>query len=146
MGHEAGLAEPLAMPLRRALRQAVLDHAVAERRQTHLPMIHLGLPGGRNVIHPIRQDEPTDHSLRSDIVAALVRRAALAGTPLVWLTRPGELVDQDVDAAWLGGARQAFGEAGLSLVYVVVNRHGWRDPRSGLQMSWVRMRRRSRGT
>ena len=143
MRHEAGLVEPLATPLRRALRQAVLDHAVAERRQSHLPILHVGLPGVRDVVHPVRPDEEADHALRADVVAAMVTRVAMAGTPLVWLTRPGDLVDQDVDLAWLAGARQAFGEAGLPLVYVVVNRHGWRDPRSGLQSSWVRMRRRS---
>jgi hypothetical protein len=146
MRHEAGLVEPLATPLRRALRQAVLDHAVAERRQVHLPILHVGLPGAREVVHPVRPDEPTDQALRADVVAAMVRRVAMAGTPLVWLTRPGELVDQDVDAAWLAGARQAYGEAGLPLVYVVVNRHGWRDPRSGLGTAWVRMRRRSPGS
>lgn len=145
MRHEAGLVEPLATPLRRALRQAVLDHAVAERRQSHLPILHVGLPSMREVVHPIRSDEPTDHALRADIVAAMVRRAGMAGTPLVWLTRSGELIDQDVDTDWLAGARQAFGEAGLRLVYVVVNRHGWRDPRSGLETSWVRLRRRSPG-
>ena len=101
----------------------------------------LVLPGARHVVHPVRPDEATDHALRADVVAAMVRRVAMSGTPLVWLTRPGELVDQDVDTAWLAGARQALGEAGLPLVYVVVNRHGWRDPRSGLQTSWVRMRR-----
>jgi hypothetical protein len=67
----------------------------------------------------------------------------MSGTPLVWLTRPGDLVDQDVDLAWLAGARQAFGEAGVPLVFVVVNRQGWRDPRSGLQRTWVRLRRSS---
>ncbi|MDH2416612.1 hypothetical protein [Nocardioides sp. CER19] len=143
MMHEAGLVEPLATPLRRALRQAVMDHAVAEHRQDHLPILHVGLPGVRDAVHPVRPDEPTDQALRADIVAAMVRRAALAGTPLVWLTRPGDLVDQDVDAAWLAGARQAFGEAARPLVYVVVNRHGWRDPRSGLETHWARMRRRS---
>lgn len=145
MGAETGLAEPLTAPLRRTLRQAVLEHAVAERRQLHLPILHVGLPGARDVVHPVRGDEPTDHALRADIVAAMVRRAGLAGTPLVWLTRPGSLETQDVDADWLAAARQAFGEAGLPLVYVVVNRHGWRDPRSGLSATWVRMRRRSPG-
>jgi hypothetical protein len=143
MRSEGGLVEPVAMALRRVLRQAVLDHAVAERRQAHLPILHVGLPGPRQAVHPVRPDEPADHALRADVVAALVRRAAVPGTPLVWLTRPGELVDQDVDADWLAGARQAFGEAGTPLVFVVVNRHGWRDPRSGLQASWVRLRRRS---
>jgi hypothetical protein len=142
-GGEAGLTEPLTTRLRRALRQAVLDHAVAERRQAHPAILHVGLPGARQTVHPVRPEEPTDQALRADVVAAMIRRLGADGTPLVWLTRPGELVDQDVDAAWLGGARQAYGEAGLPLVYVVVNRHGWRDPRSGLQASWVRLRRRS---
>jgi hypothetical protein len=122
------------------LRQAVLDHALAERRQAHLPILHVGLPG-RDVVHPIRADEPADHSLRADVLAAMVRRAVVAAAPLVWLTRAGDLVDQDVDAEWLAGARQAFGEAELPLVFVVVNRHGWRDPRSGVHASWVRLRR-----
>ncbi|SFC01940.1 hypothetical protein SAMN04487968_10397 [Nocardioides terrae] len=143
MGHEAGLREPVATPLRRALRQAVLDHAVAERRPAHLPILHVGLPGARQVVHPIRPDEATDHALRADVVAAMVRRVAMSGTPLVWLTRSGELIDQDVDTDWLAGARQALGEAGLPLVFVVVNRHGWRDPRSRLETTWVRMRPRS---
>jgi hypothetical protein len=143
MAPDGGLAEPLAAPLRRVLRRAVLEHAVAEHRQAHLPLVHVGLPGGREAVHPVRPDEPADHALRADVVAALVRRAGLAGTPLVWLTRPGELVLQDVDADWLAGAAQAFGEAGLRLVYVVVNRHGWRDPRSGLEARWVRLRPRS---
>lgn len=142
MGAEQGLVEPLAVPLRRALRQAVLDHAVAEHRRAHLPLLHVGLPAGRVAVHPVRPDEPADHALRADVVAALVRRVGLAGTPLVWLTRPGELVDQDVDLAWLAGARQALGETALPLVFVVVNRHGWRDPRSGLQATWVRLRPR----
>ena len=143
MKHETGLAEPVATPLRRALRQAVLDHAVAERRRAHLPLLHVGLPGACEAVHPIRSDEPADHSLRADVLAAMLRRVGPARTPLVWLTRPGDLVDQDVDADWLAGARQAFGETGLPLVFVVVNRHGWRDPRSGLRATWVRIRRRS---
>jgi hypothetical protein len=142
MGGEAGLVEPLAVALRRSLRQAVLDHAVAERRQVHLALLHVGLPGARQAVHPVRPDEPSDQALRADVVAAMVRRVGMAGTPLVWLTRPGDLVDQDVDLAWLAAARQAFGEAGLTLVFVVVNRHGWRDPRSGLGASWVRIRPR----
>jgi hypothetical protein len=144
MRHEAGLVEPVPTPLRRVLRQAVLDHAVTERRPLHLPILHVGVPGLREAVHPVRPDEPTDHALRADVVAALVRRTALAGRPLVWLTRPGALVDQDVDADWLSAARQAFGEAGRPLVFVVVNRHGWRDPRSGLAATWVRMRPRGR--
>lgn len=147
MAAETGLTEPLAPPLRRALRQAVLDHAVSERRRSHVPLVHVGLPGGREAVHPVREDEPTDHALRADVLAAMLRRTRTpaAAAPLVWLTRAGDLTPQDLDMAWLAGARQAYGEAGVPLVLVVVNRHGWRDPRSGLSASWVRLRRRSPG-
>jgi hypothetical protein len=143
---DAGLTQPLAVPLRRALRQAVLRHAAGEGRSTSPPVLHVGLPGVREAVHPARgYAEPVDHALRADVVAALVRRVGVSGTPLVWLTRSGELTTQDTDVEWLAGARQAYGEAALPLVYVVVNRHGWRDPRSGLTASWVRLRPRSEG-
>ena len=138
----AGLVEPLPTTLSRLLRRAVLEHAVAEHRPHHLPILHVGTPGGAEWVHPVRPDEPTDHALRADVVAALARRCGHGGAPLVWLTRPGELEVQDVDAAWLAAACQAYGEAGLPLAFVAVNRHGWLDPRSGLTRRWVRLRRR----
>ncbi|GAB7003829.1 hypothetical protein JCM18899A_13010 [Nocardioides sp. AN3] len=144
MEHRAGLSEPLAQPLRRALRHAVRDHALGERPRSRLPILHVGAPDGRRLAHPVHADEAMDHSLRADVVAALVHRLEPSGLPLVWLTRPGDLlVDQDVDIEWLAGARQAFAEAGRPLIYVVVSGHGWRDPRSGLERRWARVRRRS---
>lgn len=134
-----GLHEPLALPLARLLRRAVLDHAATERRRHHLPIVHVGTPGGPTAVLPVRPDEPTDHALRADLVAALARRAGTP-TPLVWLTRPGDLAVHDADAAWLAAARQAFAEAGRPLVFVAVTRHGWLDPRSGLSRRWVRIR------
>ena len=62
--------------------------------------------------------------------------------PLVWLTRPGELDLQDVDAAWLAAARTAYAEAAAPLTMVVVTRRGWRDPRSGVRREWKRLRQR----
>jgi hypothetical protein len=47
---------------------------------------------------------------------------------------------QDVDARWLAAARASYAEAGLPLTFVVVNRRGWRDPRSGLGRTWARVR------
>ncbi|MFT4287071.1 hypothetical protein [Nocardioides sp.] len=137
---EAGLVAPLSVPLKRALRRAVVDHARGERRRGHLPLLHLGTPGDQEVVHPIRPGEAGDHALRADVVAAMLGRLIPATWPLVWLTRPGELDLQDVDAQWLAAARQAYGESGVPLVFVVVNRHGWRDPRSGLSLSWSRFR------
>lgn len=135
--------EPVPPELEGVLRRIVLEHAVAERRRRHTPLLHVGRPGAET-IHPVRADEPTDHALRADVVAAMVRRARPADpTTLVWLTRGGAHEMQDVDAEWLAAAAQAFGEAGLPLLFVVVGRHGWFDPRSGLRRSWVRLRRRS---
>lgn len=134
-----GLVDPLPRDLGRLLRRAVWEHASAERRRRYLPVLRVGLPGGRQLVYPDRPDTPTDHALRSDIVAAMRHRSGL-DRPLVWLTRPGPLDLQDVDARWLAAARQAYAEAGLPLVFVVVDRHGWRDPRSGAGRTWQRPR------
>lgn len=128
---------PLPRDLGRLLRRAVCEHASAERRRRYLPLLRVGLPGERQLVHPDRPDTPTDHALRADIVAAMRHRSG-SDRPLVWLTRPGALDLQDVDVRWLAAARQAYAEAGVPLVFVVVNRHGWRDPRSGAGRTWQR--------
>lgn len=139
-----GLREPLGPTVRRLLRRAVLDHALSERRRHHVPRVHVGVPGGPEAVYAERPEEPHDHTLRTDVVAAMARRAGAGDVPapMVWVTRAGGLELQDLDAAWLAAARAAFAEAGLPLVFVVANRHGWRDPRSGLARTWVRLRRR----
>ena len=73
-------------------------------------------------------------------MAALRVRAGVGSDPLVWLTRSGGLELQDVDARWLAASRAAYDEVRAPLAFVVVNRHGWRDPRSGLSRTWVRVR------
>jgi len=85
-------------------------------------------------------DERTDPGLRTDVVAALRVRAGAQPEQLVWLTRSGGLELQDVDAQWLAAARSAYDEAQAPLTFVVVNRRGWRDPRSGLGRTWARVR------
>lgn len=135
-----GLAEPVPATLARVLRRAVYDHAVADRRRVHPPYLHVGVPGQPHPVFPVRADEPTDHTLRVEIVSALLHRAGPGA--LAWLVRPGELVMQDVDAAWLAAARQAYAEADRTLTFVVVNRHGWWDPRSGARRTWRRLRQR----
>lgn len=137
-----GLHEPLPRDLERLLRHAAWEHATAERRRHHLPVLRVGLPGGRQLLYPDRADEPTDQALRTDIVAAM-RHGSGQPRPLVWLTRPGDLDVQDVDLRWLGAARQAYAEAKVPLVFVVANRHGWRDPRSGVGRTWQRLRVRA---
>jgi hypothetical protein len=136
-----GLCSPITRDLQVLLRRAVLDHALAEPRRVFPPMLHVGVPTECEAV--FADVEPTDHGLRCDIVAAMLRRASGGPTtPLVWLTRPGALELQDVDMWWLAAARAAYAEAGVPLVMVTVNRRGWRDPRSGLGRSWARMRPR----
>ena len=111
-------------------------------------MLHVGVPGGLVVSLDLDEVEPSDPGLRTDVVAALRVRARHGAAqeldePLVWLTRTGALGLQDVDARWLAAACAAYDEAGAPLAFVVVNRQGWRDPRSGVSRTWVRLRPRS---
>ena len=108
-----GLVEPLPRDLRAALRRAALDHALAERRRHFTPALHVGTPGGPQAVLALEPDERLDHALRTDVVAALLSGPPASGPdPLVWLTRPGDLELQDLDAAWLAAARAASAEAG----------------------------------
>ena len=118
-------------------RAAVRAHAATERRRRYAPLVHVGVPGVRELTvaaHPAA----TDHGLRCDIVAAML--AATEGRHLVWLTRPGELSLHDVDAVWLAAALAAYAEAGRDLTWVAVTRKGWWDPRSGVRRTWQRVR------
>lgn len=147
-----GIREPVSAPLHQALRRAVLEHAVSERRRVFAPLLHVGTPGGPQALFApdapgTRRDahgpDRLDHALRTDVVAAMLRRhPASSPAPLVWLTRAGELCLQDVDAAWLAAARAATAEAGVPLTLVVVTRRGWWDPRSGATRTWRRLRAR----
>ena len=135
-----GLQEPLPRRTRALLRTAVHEHARAETRRTPPPVLRLGVPGGLVADLALDETEPGDPGLRTDVVAALRVRAGSAPDHLVWLTRGGDLALQDVDARWLSAARAAYAEAGAELTFVVVNRRGWRDPRSGLGRTWARVR------
>jgi hypothetical protein len=137
-----GIREPLTRSLHRTLRRAVLEHAVSERRRVFAPLLHVGTPGGPQALFAPGPLVATDHALRTDVVAALLRRTSGLDERLVWLTRPGGLELQDTDAAWLAAARAAAAEADVPLTMVVVTRHGWRDPRSGAGQTWKRLRAR----
>ena len=135
-----GLSEPLPRQTHALLRRAVLAHAAHERRRVYPPTLHVGVPGDRVACLAVATAEPSDPGLRTDLVAALRVRAGVRSDQLVWLTRSGGLELQDVDARWLAATRAAFDEAQAPLTFVVVNRRGWRDPRSGLSRTWVRLR------
>lgn len=137
-----GLHEPVAPVLEKRLRRAVLDHTATEHRHSFLPLVHVGIPGGKEVAHAHREDEPTDQWLRTDIIHSMRRRVGVP-EPIVWLTRRGDLDIEDVDLRWLAAARQAFREIGAPLTYVVVTRNAWLDPRSGLSRRWKRLRYRN---
>lgn len=138
-----GISEPVDPALAAVLRRAVLEHVRVERRRSFAPLVHVGVPGGTEEVFAVVPGERLDHGLRADVLAALLQRSRRHGrVPLVWLTRPGPLDLQDVDAQWLSAARTAAAEAGLGLTLVVVTRQGWRDPRSGAGRVWKRLRSR----
>jgi hypothetical protein len=137
------LADPVPADMARALRRAVLELR-EDRRRLFAPVLHMGDPGAGAVAFGIRSDEPSDLALRTDVVAALLRRigASTARPPLVWLTRTGSHALHDVDADWLAAAGAAHAEAGLPMTLVVVTRQGWWDPLTGRGRVWKRLRQR----
>jgi hypothetical protein len=131
------LREPLVPGDRHALRTAVLL-ASSDRRRRVPPRLHVGVPGGPTTT--LDDDPSWDHGLRTEIVGAALR--ARQDPRWVWVSRSGPLSMQDVDAAWLGPVVAAAEERGSDVAYVVVTRHGWVDPRSGVRQEWRRIRRR----
>ena len=132
------LADPVTPNDRRLLRAAVLDLVTNERRRSFPSVLHVGTPGGRAAC--LVDDRSWDHALRTEIVGALLR--SLDDPPWVWLTRTGTLTTQDVDLAWLAATVAAARERGADPAFVVVTRHGWRDPRTDTTREWRRIRRR----
>ena len=132
--------EPVAEPLARLLRLAVLDHVATERRREFPPAVHVGVPGLVRARLELVEGR-LDHALRVDVLEAMVRRTRRPGpAPLVWLTRRGTDVTADVDLLWHAAARAAAGELGHPLPMVVVTRRTWHDPGTGVRRSWVRLR------
>ncbi|MGC4112509.1 MAG: hypothetical protein QM747_19220 [Nocardioides sp.] len=131
------LQDPLRPGDRRLLRDAVLK-AASDPPGRVVSTVQVGRLGG--AASTIVDDRTWDHGLRTDIVGAALRAHGDPGW--VWVKRSGPLDLQDVDAAWLGPAVAAAGEREVDLTFVVVTRHGWIDPRSGLRREWKRVRRR----
>ncbi len=141
-----GLAEPVDPGLSRALRAAALELRDRRRTRRFPPEVSvggLGLPRAlRDTVVELDAD-PLDHTLRCELVAALLARAlAEEQRPVAWLARPGPLVWHDLDAAWWPAFAAAYAEAAVPLTAVVVTRTGWYDPRSGLTREWRRLRHR----
>lgn len=134
----SAVVEPVPPATARLLRAAVLDLAASERRRHFPAVLHVGTPGGDEAT--VVDDRRWDAGLRADIAGAALRAAGQPAT--AWVTRPGGLALQDVDADWLGPLLRSAQEAEVDLVYVVVTRHGWVDPRSGVRREWRRIRDR----
>lgn len=142
-----GIEEPVQRALHTVLRRAVLDHIEREPRRVHPPLLHVGWPGAREEVFATEPGDRLDHALRTDILAALLQAArrhppVTGAVPMLWLTRAAPLEVGDLDLAWLAAARTACAEADMALTFVLVNRHGWLDPRSGVHREWKRLRRR----
>lgn len=141
-----GIEEPLDPALARLLRRATLDHACGERRRRFPPVLHVGCPGGTETAFPAAAVQADDQALQVEVLAAMLRRvgAVAHGEPsLVWLTRDGPSELGDLDVAWLSATRAVAAETGSSLRLVVLDRHGWRDPATGVSRRWRRLRPRS---
>lgn len=143
-----GITEPVPRPLERVLREAVLEHAETERRRhAFAPVLHAGVPGRAARTFTVAPGEALDEALRVDVVEALVRPALDRGrVPLLWLTRPeahaeGGDGEAQVDRDWVAAAGAAGAELGVRLDLVVVTRNRWRDPRTGVERRWRRLRR-----
>lgn len=135
------LREPIGDREHRLLRRAVVEHVGTASGRRIPVVVHVGLPGGPTRRFAVRHDEPTDHALRTDVVAAMLgRQAPETPAPWLWLGRSGDLGLHDLDAQWLAAGCTAYAEAGVDLTMVVVTRRGWRDPRSGATRTWARIR------
>ncbi len=138
-----GIQEPVPTALGRVLRRAVLDHARSEPRRVYPPLLHVGRPDAEETAFPGSLEVAGDEALRVAVLEAmLVRVGPLPGTPLVWLTRRGDLALEDVDAAWSAAARRTSAELASPIDFVVVNRRAWRDPVTGVGREWRRLRPR----
>lgn len=139
-----GIREPVPPALQRVLRTAVLEHVTDQRQRRPPPTLHVGVPGLQALQFEVRVEDGLDHALRVEVVEAMCR-ASLAHdlVPLVWLTCAAEGNDVE-DLAWAVAAGAAGAELGVTLDLVLVTRHGWRDPRSGVGRHWQRLRPRPR--
>ena len=137
--------EPVARADQARLRRLVVELKAAERRRRFPAVLHVGGPGRPEVGRCAEPLDPSgsqlDQALRCDLLEAVLRRAP-PGPVMTWLTRPGDLEDQDLDLAWLRVVVAVNGETGRALPYLVVTREGWRDPRSGVSRRWRRVRDR----
>lgn len=134
------LAQGVAVELRAFVREA--------GRRRALPFTaYVGVPGSATGDPPASFDHllTEDPVFRADLVERVVdgleqhvvdRRRACA-----WVTRPGELLPETRDLAWLAAARTGFARHGLELpAFFVLGRYGWHELTTGQTREWARVR------
>ena len=124
-----------------------------QQRRIFAPRLHLGVPGDPHSLTsdglspltgaPWPPPRWLDAGVRTDIcdrvVSAWVQQTTTAA--YCWYTRPGSPAVHDDDHAWLAAVRWAFAAHDLPLLgFWVVTRYGWRDPVSGEERRWKRLR------
>ncbi|MGZ4437626.1 MAG: hypothetical protein ACXVWU_09660 [Nocardioides sp.] len=113
-----------------------------ESRRRFDPAVHVGVLGGpRDSFTVAARDLPVmDAGLRTDVVTGLLEHAPDDWRD-VWVTRPGDPEQHDLDLAWLSAARAAFAAHGRTLAtFHALTRTGWRDVVTGETRTWVRLR------
>ena len=139
-----GIEEPVVQALAKVLRRAVREHAAAEPRRVFAAALHAGFPGGEHRALELDPAWDLDATLRIDMIEAMARHHLAQGrVPLLWITRPAdELAATSDDLAWAAAAKAAGRELRVTLDLVVVTRHSWLDPRTGVGRFWQRTRHR----
>jgi hypothetical protein len=136
-----------------ALRLEVWWLRRAQQRRVFAPRLHLGVPGSphglaSDGLAPLTGDpwpppRWLDTGARADVCDRLVSAWSLqsATAAYCWYTRPAAPSVHDEDHAWLAATRWAFAAHGLPLLgFWVVTRYGWRDPVTGEERRWKRLR------
>ncbi len=143
------IREPVDQTLARRLREVVIAYRRAwcggDRATLQVTCPAAGVdPRAAEAVHRVEPGDPDDHAVRTDVVAALLRRvgATIETPPELYVLRGARLAPEDLDVAWTAAAAAACAEAGLPMTLVVVTRRGWCDPRTGVRREWRRPRAR----
>jgi hypothetical protein len=127
---------------RATLRRAVFALRSGERRRVFPAQVHVGEPGGEHSTYTL-DGTVLDDGLRTDVVAALLRRRPEGQGSAVWISRVGVPEPHDLDLAWTGPCLGAFAESGEAPTwFAVVTKSGWYAPLSDESATWQRLRLR----
>lgn len=125
----------------------------AQRRRIFAPRLHVGVPGTSSGLTsdglaplsgpPWPVPRWLDAGAKADVGDRMVSAwtSQCGSAAYCWYSRPGTPDPHDEDPAWLAAARWAFDAHGLPLLgFWVVTRYGWRDPVTGEERRWKRLR------